>query len=241
MTDLIKHPLGTKLPVNNDLAGLVPLATETEQVSLTKDINANGLNEPVILYKGEIVDGRCRQIACTITGTQIRSKELDPELTIEQVKVYVQSVNTRRNLTHTQKTMIAAKISAKDKKSTVTQLAEVWGVSPALIANGKYILKQNKKIGEILFNGRAVAIVNARDENTTTLKVSAVYAHLKRLEEGVAEDTKYEEHGWLELSAIRTQAGKDWYYGKVKENNVTDVTVRKDYVELANYKFKGGK
>ena len=51
------------LPIH-EYAGLVPMASEKEQVALTIDIKANGLREPILLWRGEVVDGRCRMKSC---------------------------------------------------------------------------------------------------------------------------------------------------------------------------------
>ena len=41
-------PVGETFPINQELAGLVPMSSEAEQASLTADIKANGLQEPVV-------------------------------------------------------------------------------------------------------------------------------------------------------------------------------------------------
>ena len=47
-------------PINEDLAGLVPMANEAEQLILKNEIKEeNGLLLPVVLWRGHNVDGRC--------------------------------------------------------------------------------------------------------------------------------------------------------------------------------------
>ena len=50
------------------IANLLPL-TEGEQLdALVEDIRANGLQEPIVIYEGLILDGRNRKIACEKAG-----------------------------------------------------------------------------------------------------------------------------------------------------------------------------
>ena len=43
---------------------LFPIMSEKELTDLTEDICANGLQNDIITYESQILDGRCRQIAC---------------------------------------------------------------------------------------------------------------------------------------------------------------------------------
>ena len=46
------------------MAHIVPLADPAEQMALQNDIARNGQRVPIVLYRGKIVDGRCRALAC---------------------------------------------------------------------------------------------------------------------------------------------------------------------------------
>ena len=115
MNKIILLEVGEKFPINEEMAGIVPMASDKEQIALNDDIAANGLREPVVLWRKEIVDGRCRQKACIIAQRPIMAKELDDSLTEDEVRIFVKSVNTRRNLTATQKIISACKDSFNNK------------------------------------------------------------------------------------------------------------------------------
>jgi hypothetical protein len=202
-------PVGQKFPINEKLAGIVPMALPSEQEALTTDIKNNGQREPVVLWKGEIVDGRCRQKACLLAGKPIMAKDLDDELTEDEVKTFVKSVNTRRNLTATQKIIVACKESFTPAAKSVAEIAVSWGISTTLLKNARYIYTERPDFIEPLFNGLAVPIVDKNNKPILSNKVSAVYAHVKREKENI---TMIEEHGWNEESLIKTQVGKDWFY-----------------------------
>ena len=223
-------PLGTKFEAHS-YAALVPMASDAEQASLTEDIKTNGLREPIILWKGQIVDGRCRQKACLAANMQLSYVELEDELPDEEVALLVKSLNTRRNLTHTQKVMVAAKESMKAGTSTKKQ-AKLWSVSEVLVKNARWLIRNYPTVADDLFNGKSVEI----SKGTISNKVSTIYAHYKALAEDIEEST---EHGWKEDAYILTQAGKNWYYKQIAMIDAGDSTKAKMLIaELANYKFK---
>lgn len=229
-----RQPSEGAFPINEALAGLVPMAVESEQVALNQDIAKNGQREAIVLWRGEVVDGRCRQKALMMLNSPIMYKELDHDLSEADVRVFVKSVNTRRNLTITQKVATAAKDWMKGNVS-LKKVAKSWGISPALLDNGVWILKNHPELLEELFNGNAVQIVDSKGRQVLSSKISSVYASLKRVKEDVKEDVQY---GWKVDSLIKTQAGKDWYYSVEKLVETGDAIAVKGFlVELANYKF----
>lgn len=228
-------------PINHKLAGLVPMASEAEQAVLMADIAQHEQREPIVLWRGEVVDGRCRQLALVTLGKHIMYRELDSGLTEDEVRVYVKSVNTRRNLTNTQKTMSACKESLRDGETrSVDVIAKSWGIGRELLNNARYIAKNHPDIADKLFNGKAVEVIDADGKAKVTNKITTIYSYLRKLDEGAEEDASY---GWREDTYIKTQAGKEWYYsmvnslGKVQAN---DVRVKMMLAELANYKFNIG-
>jgi hypothetical protein len=75
---------------------LVPEPTKAELEELTADIEKNGLRDPAILFEGEILDGRSRQMACHKAGVELRTEEFDPELHGPDPLAFVVSKNFRR-------------------------------------------------------------------------------------------------------------------------------------------------
>lgn len=231
MTIKIHNHTEGAFPINHKLAGLVPMAIETEQVALTNSIKEHGQSEPIVLWRGEVVDGRCRQKALTLLQRNILYKELDDGLSEEDVRVFVKTVNTRRNLTTTQKGASAAKEWSAGKLS-IKKVAASWGISSGILDNAVWILKNYPEVLEELFNGNSVLIVDQSGKDVLSNKISSIYASLKRVKEEVVVD---EEYGWKADSFIKTQAGKDWYY-KICVG-IDKVEVRMALAELANYKF----
>ena len=236
MTRYVELKEGESFEINEELAGIVPMANMAEQAALTEDIRENGLREPVLLWRNKIVDGRCRQKACLATGVRIKAKELDDKLTYDDVMIVVKSLNTRRNLSHTQKLISACKETFRSTNSkSVKEIALAWGVSGTLLKNARYIYTERPEFIDPLFNGNSVTIVGSNGKETQTNKISAIYAYLKRLEENA---NRNDDHGWNPDAQIKTQAGKEWYYQTLKtEGKELSVFMRMTLAELANFKF----
>jgi len=223
-----------------ELAGIVPLASEAEQAALTQDIADNQQQEPIILWKGEVVDGRCRQQALTTIGYNIMYRELNDDLSYDEVSVYVKSVNTRRNLTHTQKVMSACKQSLKPGAAKILTVAKAWGIGDKILKNARYIYKTKPEFVEPLFNGASVNIISADGMEVQSNKVSTIYAAVKREEEKRPKLTD-DGYGWSVDAALKSQVAKDWYYQQIKVHSIIDVIHKRHLTELANLKAETSK
>jgi DNA modification methylase len=83
------------------LAAIFPMMSSDEIWQLAKDIAKNGLQEPVILFEGKLLDGRNRVKACNMINCPIEYIELESD---QDAFLYVISKNLhRRHLTSAQK------------------------------------------------------------------------------------------------------------------------------------------
>lgn len=88
-------------------AMLFPMMSEDELSGLVSDIERNGLLEPILLYQGQILDGRNRLAACESAGVEPRFA--DTNGSVSSPTSYVLSKNLhRRHLTISQRGAIAA-------------------------------------------------------------------------------------------------------------------------------------
>lgn len=86
------------------VANVFPMMSEEEFEELKTDIAANGLKEPVWLYKGQIIDGRNRYKACTQLKIKPQTREWNGKGSLIS---FVLSLNLkRRNLTSSQKAAV---------------------------------------------------------------------------------------------------------------------------------------
>jgi hypothetical protein len=216
------------------LAAIVPLATPSEQATLMYSISVAGQSIPIILWKGDVVDGRCRQKALTELKKDILYTELPDDASEEDVKAYVLSVNTRRNLTNSQKIAVACKLYIDNKSTaTIVGVAKEWGVGEMTLKNAIWIYKQDPAVIETIFNGGSVTIADKDGKAILSNKITSIYAYMKKASEAVVEV----DRGWQVDSVIKTQAGKNWYYEQLQHIGATTPHIRLLISELANFKF----
>jgi hypothetical protein len=112
------------------------MLSKEEMAEFAKDIKANGLREPIVLYDGMILDGRNRYEACKLAGVKPQFTEL-PELIPGSASPvqYVVSANLyRRHLTTSQRATIAAEmipmLQEEAKKRQATSTGGCYGAKP---------------------------------------------------------------------------------------------------------------
>jgi hypothetical protein len=145
------------------LAEIVPLASELEQISLIESIKSTGQETPALIWRGKIVDGRCRQIACRALGIPLKTAVLDDTLPEDVVREKVISTNIRRNLTIAQKAiwMYRAYLTEKsdvEKSDAITVLGRKIGVHLKAFYAVRDIQKHNPMYVDILYKGEPVSI-----------------------------------------------------------------------------------
>jgi N6-adenosine-specific RNA methylase IME4 len=107
------------------LAALIPAMSDDEYIALMSDIEDRGLQEPVVMFEGKILDGRHRYRACREMGRGVDFTEY----TGDDPLGYVASLNVhRRHLTASQRAVIALEVEkafaseAKQRQGTRTDL-----------------------------------------------------------------------------------------------------------------------
>jgi ParB-like chromosome segregation protein Spo0J len=82
----MRHPLEP-----HPFAALFPELPREELTELARDIKERGELEPIILYKGVILDGRNRYRACQIAGVKPRIKEFDAQAARRSPEEFVEA------------------------------------------------------------------------------------------------------------------------------------------------------
>lgn len=130
------------------IANLFPEMSESQFDELKQDIAQNGLQMPILMYGGKVVDGRHRLRACSALGINPKFAELEAanDKSVEQSVI---SINLhRRHLTESQKAIIAARLtnssvgSNQHTAGAVSQrkVAEELGISVDSVQRGKKVL-----------------------------------------------------------------------------------------------------
>jgi len=226
-------------PINQEIAGIVPMALPREQAALTEDISINGQTTAITLWKGQVVDGRCRQQAILTLGNRdIKYTELDNSLTKEEVMAIIKSTHIRRNLTTTQKAMVAAKEYIESRGKSRPKTAGVWGISTTMLDNAIKISVEYPQFAKPLFDGLSVTIEDKNGNSIISNKVTAVYAYIIRVAEKLNNvNTEIAEYAWSADSFITTQKGKEWFYEFIRIHDIKNVDVMKEIAIAANARF----
>lgn len=110
-------------------ARLFPLMQGPELGLLIEDIEANGLREPIVLYDGQILDGRNRLRACELAGIEPRFVEWDGA---GSPVAFVMSRNLhRRHLNESQRSIIGARAKGMfEEEAAERKAATQFGAEP---------------------------------------------------------------------------------------------------------------
>jgi hypothetical protein len=197
------------------------------------------------LWNGKIVDGRCRQLACVTLGIPLDTRELDSELTEAEVAKIVKSLNTRRNLTETQK-LASAYLEQQRNGFSNKEIAADWAISVRSLQNFKYIALYRPELVEPLFNGDSVAIIDPdKGYKITTNKVNTL-ARIVKLEQEtgkveVVQRTQVEAMQYNVNGIINTEIGKQEHRNLVnafKHSPSKEQMFSAMLAELMNYKYQ---
>lgn len=145
----------------HEIANIFPMMTAVEYGELVKSIREYGYDkdDPIVLYEGKILDGRNRYTAAIEVGVEPVYTEFTGNDAIDFV---VRRNLTRRHLTVSQKAIASAECANMkvgnprgwsqvnntnsvnlpnwDDKTSQTKAAELFGISPSAVAQGKRVL-----------------------------------------------------------------------------------------------------
>ena len=124
------------------LAALFPELLPEELAQLARDIKERGQLEPIVLYKGLILDGRNRYKACQLVGVNPRIEEFNAQISERSPEEFVLSRNLRRrHLSVGQKAAVALEWSEQIELSADPEKNRGRGRPKGTLAEGA------KKIG----------------------------------------------------------------------------------------------
>lgn len=130
------------------LCELFPLMPAKELKALADDITRHGLREPILIYDGQIIDGRNRIRACELARVEPEFKKFDGS----DPKALVASLNLhRRHLNAGQRAMLAVKILdyVYEKRGkncpSVSETAKVAETSARTAKNARRVNRSGSK------------------------------------------------------------------------------------------------
>ncbi len=162
----------------HDVANIFPMMEKGEFEALKDDIRRNGLNEPIWLFKGKIIDGRNRYLACIAVNEEPKFKQYEGHE--DDLIDFVLSLNLhRRHLNTSQKACLAVdllptiekrneeikriKNRALRKGEVVEKLpppeksrakaARIFGVNERYVSDAKKLKQENERVFESVKKG----------------------------------------------------------------------------------------
>jgi ParB-like nuclease domain len=172
-------------------AALFPELPLEELTQLARDIKERGQLEPIILYKGAILDGRNRYRACQIAGVKPRIEEFDAKATRRSPEEFILSRNLRRrHLSVGQKAAIALEWSEQIELSADPEKNKSRGRPKGTLS------EEAKKIG--INERRVFEVRKVRNANPSLYE--DVKADRRSLNSALAEispprETRFRESG----------------------------------------------
>ena len=146
----------------HDEALATPRMLEVQYEALKADIEQNGQLDPVVIYRGKIVDGRHRFLILNELNIKtITCFKMPNNATLSDIKKLVRSKETRRHETATQLAISALRhITKSNEKMTQAEASKMFGVGPKAIGFAKKILVDYKRedLLDILFDGGKINI-----------------------------------------------------------------------------------
>jgi 16S rRNA G966 N2-methylase RsmD len=114
----------------HEKTNLVPMAGKDELEAITADIATKGLQNPVVLFEGKVLDGRNRLLACAKRAVQPRFTHFHPNGISAEDFVYSQNLH-RRQLSIDQRAALAAQLVptfAEDAKKRQIEAGREHGI-----------------------------------------------------------------------------------------------------------------
>ena len=177
------------------LAELTPRMTEEQFLALKNSIKDIGQQEPVLIYKGEIVDGRHRYLALNeLEIDTIKVKYIHNEERVSDVREYILKVSeNRRHQTPTQKAIYAYYIyldEVKNSKVSQGEIAELYGTNRLMLSRAKKLDEvAGRDVLDFLFDGNKINIGSKEKPIYTESLLSLINFYKKIKEEPINNST----------------------------------------------------
>jgi ParB-like chromosome segregation protein Spo0J len=130
------------------LAGIFPLMEGAEFDALVADIKANGLHYPIILYDGQILDGRNRYRACLAAGFEPAVRNGDNWIGDPASFVISRNIR-RRHLTAEQKRGLITKLLKADPKKSDREIGRLTKADNKTVASVRAEQERREEIPHV--------------------------------------------------------------------------------------------
>lgn len=131
MSDYKIHPL----------ADLNPMMDGDAYERLIEDIKAHGQREPIVMYQGEVLDGRNRMKACLDAGVIPKAREFNPAIE-GSAEQFIASMNNRRQMTNDEKKNVVLKYIRLKPTASDRAVARFAGVDHKTVSSVRKSIRE---------------------------------------------------------------------------------------------------
>jgi N6-adenosine-specific RNA methylase IME4 len=169
-----------KMPPIHPAANLFPMLPDAELQALADDIKANGLQQPVVMFGAQLLDGRNRWRACEIAGVEPRLRDWTGDDPI----AYVVSLNLkRRHMDESQRAMVAARIATM-REGRQKSTTEISVVSQAKASDLLKVSPDSIQFARKVLSKGAPRLAEAVERGEIAVSTAATIAEMPREDQG---------------------------------------------------------
>jgi ParB-like chromosome segregation protein Spo0J len=155
---------------------IFPAMDESSFAGLVEDIRVNGQLEPILMWRGQVIDGRNRLNACEQLGIEPKIREVDSNE--DDLIGLVLSLNLhRRHLSESQRAMIGARIASMRRGRPQTN-PPIGGFSQAEAAQQLHVGERSLQRARQVLDHGVHELSHAVDQGSLAVSTAAKIAKL---------------------------------------------------------------
>lgn len=174
------------LPVH-PIADLFPMMSESEFLEMKADIGRNGQIEEIVVWNGQLLDGRNRLRACTELGLDPNWIEL--EIDVDPVAWVVSHNLHRRHLTAPQRAMVADKL-ATFNRGRKTSNAHTCAFEQSAAAEKLNVSRRSVQMARLIRKNASKEVIDAVERGEMSLTAAVATTKTQTEAEKAAREAK---------------------------------------------------
>lgn len=176
---LLTMPDGRSIPFKaHPLADLFPMMSADEMAALIEDVRERGVQRPIVLLDGMVLDGRNRYMAAREAGVGYRAVEFTGE---DPIAFVISENLRRRHLTDSQRAMVAARLAKLPQGRKAADLPV--SATQAEAAAAMHVGERTVRAAKAVVDQGAPALVAAVDAGEVSVNAAAEVAKLPQAEQ----------------------------------------------------------
>lgn len=176
---LLTMPDGRSIPFKaHPLADLFPMMSADEMAALVEDVRERGVQRPIVLLDGMVLDGRNRYMAAREAGVGYRAVDFTGE---DPIAFVISENLRRRHLTDSQRAMVAARLAKLPQGRKAADLPV--SATQAEAAAAMHVGERTVRAAKAVVDQGAPALVAAVDAGEVSVNAAAEVAKLPQAEQ----------------------------------------------------------